>query len=329
MSTDRSRRQQGFTFVEMAVALGILTLLSLAVERTLTSAGDNERFLTATRRATERGQQLCYEVFRSVSSSRKLLQDDAVGQGYLDALDLTRHPLADGSRLPLIDEIGELGPDDPGVPMTGNILLFVEETDPIACVADGASGTIRYVDSYRFVCVYRTATTVLLLTAEPPACDLVVWRSVPYPSRAQLLAIDDADERRNVVLDLRDRHGHETVWSPGAPVASGFYALSALGVVATVPNAAAVVEEEPGRTTSGRLVAAFVQLAPTDDDSARRKAVFTRDAPEDWSPDGFEVKVAGASGSRKVWVHVVVESPAGGRRAAVHASTMIASTRDL
>ena len=103
--------------------------------------------------------------------------------------------MAADTRLPLIDEVGELGPDESGDPMTGNILLFVEESDPVPCVADGATGTIRYVDTYRFVCVYRSATDVSLVTGSPRAHDLVVWRSVPYPNRAQLLAIDDADER--------------------------------------------------------------------------------------------------------------------------------------
>jgi len=329
MSTGRSHLQRGLTFVEVTVALSILALLALAVERTLTTATNSERYLTAIRRATERGQQVCYEVFRTVSASRKLFQDDVIGQGYLNALDLSRLPLASDSRLPLIDDRGELGPDAIGSPMTGNVLLFVEESDALPCVSDGAMGKIRYIDTYRFVCVYRNETDTSLVAGAADAHDLVVWRSVAYPNRAQLLAIEDADELRDVVVDLHDRYDHDTAWDPGAPIGAAFYPLTALGILSstalTVPN----VEEEVDLSTFGRLVLARVQLAATDPDSPTRKGVFSADDPLIWAPDGFEIKIAGASGSRRVWIHLVVESPAGAGRLAVHPSTMIASARDL
>ena len=329
MSIGRSRLQRGFSFLEVTVALSILTLLALTVERTLTTARDSGQYLNAIRRATERGQQVCYEVFRTVSASRKLFQDDAVGRDYLDALDLSRLPLAPDSRLPLIDEIGELGPDAIGNPMTGNVLLFVEESDPLPCVADGATRKIRYIDTYRFVCVYRNATPVSLVVGQPTAHDLVVWRSVAYPSRAQLLAIDDADELRNVVVDLHDRYDLDTAWDPGVPVGAGFYALSTVGVLSLAAQALPLIEEESDLSVFGRLVPASGQLAQTDPLSQPRMGIFSVDDPGVWEPDGFEVKIVGASGSRRVWVHLVVESPAGAGRLAVHPSTMIASARDL
>ena len=329
MSTARSRVQRGFTFIEITVSLVVLTLLALAVERTLTTTKDSERYLTAIRRATESGQRVCYEVFKTVSTSRKLFQDDTLGRGYLDALDLSRLPLAPNSRLPLIDEVGELGPDTVGDPKTGNVLLFVEESDPAPCVSDGTTGKIRYIDTYHFVCVYRSATPTSLVTGAPDAHDLVLWRSVAYPNRAQLVAIEDADEQRNVVVDLHDRYGLDTAWDPGSPVEAGFYPLSPLGVLSAGADNLPEIAEEQDLTSSGRLVPARVQLAPTDPESARRMAVFSVDDPADWEPDGFEVKIAGASGSRRIWIHLVVESPASAGRVAVHRSTMIASARDL
>jgi len=330
MSTARRRAAlSGFTFLELTVALSILTLLALAVERTLTSASDNERYLTAVRRATERGQQACYEVFRAVSASRKLLQDDGFGNAYLNALDLSRLPPADDSRLPRIDETGELGPDVPGNPMTGNLLLFVEESDPAPAVADGTTGKLRYVDTYRFICVYRTQTDRVLVAGAPAAHDLVLWRSVPFPSYAQLVAIEDPDEQANVVSDLFDRFGYQRAWDAGAPVGSSFYALSTMGVISSSPQPDPTIDEDPDQTLAGRLVAENVQLAPTDVESQPRTPVFTVEEPTVWAPDGLEVKIAGASGSRKIWIHLVVESPASKGRVAVHASTMIASTRDL
>ena len=131
------------------------------------------------------------------------------------------------------------------------------------------------------------------------------------------------------MVDLHDRYTHDTAWDPGVPVGAGFYALSAVGALSGMAETAPVIDEEIDQSTFGRLVPASVQLAQTDPLSHPRKAVFSVDAPSDWEPDGFEVKIAGASGSRRVWIHLVVESPAGAGRAAVHPSTMIASTRDL
>ena len=48
-----------------------------------------------------------------------------------------------------------------------------------------------------------------------------------------------------------------------------------------------------------------------------------------WAPDGFEVKVVGSSGSRKVWTHLVIETQSSKGRLAAHTSTVITSTRDM
>ncbi len=56
-------------------------------------------------------------------------------------------------------------------------------------MADPATGAVRYIDAYRFVCVYPSITTLVVVPEDGPALDLVVWRSVTYPSLPQLMAI--------------------------------------------------------------------------------------------------------------------------------------------
>lgn len=80
----------------------------------------------------------------------------------------------------------------------------------------------------------------------------------------------------------------------------------------------------------GRLVSADVRLAPTRNDSHTRRAVFSAEDPvTEWAPNGVEAKITGPSGSRKVWLGLVVESQATKGRTAVHANTVIVSVRDL
>lgn len=326
----RAQCQRGFTLAEVAIAAGILALMALVVERTLTTTYDAERYLSAVRRVTERGQKVSSEVFDSVSASRKLFQAGTEGEDYLAALDANRDPLLSTARLPLIDEAGVLGPDDAGDPRTGSVLLFVRESDPAPCVADASTGRMRFIDTYRFVCIYPSQSPRRLVGDRPEtAVDLVIWRSIPYPNFAQIQAIGDADERAAVAADLYARYAHDLAWDPTSPVDSAFHALDAFGNVAAVATPGILIEEDLDVSSRGQLVYADIQLAPTDPQSYYQRAMFSMDDAADWEPGGFEVKIAGASGSRKVWMHVVVESQATRGRTAIHANTLIASTRDL
>jgi hypothetical protein len=329
-SGDLPRRsgEAGYTFLEIAVVLSLVGMLSLLAERTLTSTREADHRLEATRTALDRGQRVLFELREDVTASRRMFQDDPVGTAYRDALDLGAAPPLADSRLPRIDETGSLGPDAAGQGgLTGNVLLFVREGDSVGAVADPAARRIRRVDTYRFVCAYPTRTARLLVFGEPPAVDLVVWRSVAFPSRGQILAIADPDERRSVVADLFARFGHRHAWDAGAPVDAAFYALDATGGIDDAPTPDFVVAEDPAVSDGGCLVSARAQLARAREDVVTR-AVFAADDPQVWSPHGFEVKVAGLSGSRKVWMHLAVECPAG-RASCIERHAVIAAAKDL
>ena len=96
----RRRRQAGFTLVEAVFCLPIVVLLALVCEQTLYTLTDSERGTEAFRRATERGQRVSQEVFHLVGASRRLLPRDAVGAGYLAALDLGDRTLLAGAGCP-------------------------------------------------------------------------------------------------------------------------------------------------------------------------------------------------------------------------------------
>ncbi len=132
-----------------------------------------------------------------------------------------------------------------------------------------------------------------------------------------------------MVRDLADRQGLGHAWDPTEPVDSAFFAIDTLGTIAGAPTLGPTIDEDVDASGRGRFVYAGVQLSRTVPTEYIRRAVFTAVETPAWVPDGFEVKIAGASGSRKVWIHLVVAAPASRGRVAFHPSTMIASARDL
>lgn len=326
------RTESGFTMVEVSVSLCLVVIMALIVERTLDSTQKAEKYLSAVRRATERGHKLSYEVRELVTASRRIFFNDDDGRNYLDALQVGELTPLPGARLPVVDALGRLGPDEQGEPRTGNILFFVGETDATAAVADPDGPSYRYIDTYRFVACYpRLADRRVVVRDQnsPNAVDMVVWQSVEFPSYKQLMAIADEDERANVVIDLVDRFGVTMAWDPTETLENAFYDLDDQGNISAAPVAQPRIEEDPDESDGGRLVYANVQLAETDSGHAKRKALFTADDPSDWTPHGFEVKIAGPTGSRKVWLHLVVEVLADKGRVAVQPTTIIVSVKDM
>ena len=334
MSTDEARQsssQAGFTLLEMMVALIMFGVMASIVEHTLGSTQRAERQLSAVRRVTARCEKIAYEVLDEVNRSRKLFQGDTTGQDYLDALDLSRDPILTNARLPLFDEINPMGMDAAGDPRTGNILFFVREGEAVEAVADASSGLRRSIDLHRFVCVYPRETTRVLVSDSQmfPARDLVVWRSALYPSHAQLMAIEDTDERASVVRDLVDRYGCDYAWDANADVDAAFFELGSLGGIGASATTSLVIEEDVDASDRGRLVYADVQLARTAPTDFHRRSRFTADDVSTWVPDGFEVKIVGISGARKVWFRVTAESPATRHVVGVLGCEMTASPRDM
>lgn len=326
----KTRGMRGYTLLEISVVVALLTAMSLIIERTLTSTNRADAYLSALRRAKERSESTCYRVYEAVSASRRLFDNDDVGTGYLAALDLSRRPMAANSRLARVDELHPLGPDRPGDPRTGNVLLFVREVDPVVASADLTMYPQRFLDVYHFVCCYPEQTGRNLITDNQlRARDLVIWYSVPFPSYQQIVAVDDPNEQKKLLDVLRDTYGFDHAWDACCPVNQAFYRIDENGQLASTPTPDFLIAEHPGISEGGLLVHHDAQLARTDPDRRLRRGVFTADTTTQWVPDGFEVKITGHSGHRKVWIHTVVETQALRGETAVHASTLIASVRDL
>ncbi|MDF1700953.1 MAG: type II secretion system protein [Planctomycetota bacterium] len=326
----RLRRSGGYTLLEVIVVVILMSGMSLLLSEALRTTQQTDGFLAASARAAEKGQTTIYSITGLISESRHLYENDATGIAYLEACDLGHLPVAPGARLPVIDEGSELHADAIDTPYAGNMLLFVREVNASTCVADRRRGTERWIDTYRMVAVYPNIVARGLSLGSKQSRDLVIWRSVAYPSYRQILEIGDKKERESVVKDLRDRYGFTYAWDPSEDVEEAFYELRGNGSVSRHPQGRPSIEEDDLLSDGGLLVYGGARLAETSDDSATRRAVLAARTVDDWHPHGFEVKVSGTSGSRKVWLHTVVEAAApDGRRTAVQAHTTMAHVRDF
>jgi len=320
----------GFSTIEMLVSMALVASMAILVQMTLTTTNNAQHYIEAVQRVTERGHNLSYEIRDAVTSSRRLFFADAIGRGYREALDLSSAPPLPRSRMPIINEGARLGPDALDRPTTGNFLLFVGETDATSVVSDPANALMRHIDTYRFMAVYVHETTRRIVLADKKnALDLIEWQSVEYPNYLQIIGIQDEVERATVVSALVRKYGYSLAWDPSGSVDSSFYVMNERGEIASEPSRDVLIEEHPVESRGSRLVYANVQLARTNRLDARRKAVFTVEDASVWSPNGFEVKVVGRSGSRQVWINLVVEVQATGGHSAAHTSTMIMSVKDL
>ncbi len=326
----RSRRgARGFSILEALIVTFIVATITLVIERTVSSVTDTERTMRAIRNTSDRGQQAAYRLREVVSSSRNLFGNDTVGNGYLGKIGFGSLPLLPGSRLPKIDELKPLGPDVAGDPKTGNILLFARQADPVPAKAQASTKLMRQIDTYRLVCVYLTQSTKTVVAGGPAALDLVEWRSDAFPSYTQVQAITDSTQKKSVVADLYTRYGFDYLWDSTLPVSSAFFAIDGVGNVASTPTAVSTIPEDLNVSKRGRFVAGNMAVARTDATSAPRASVFTVDAPASWVPHGFECKICGVSGARKVWIRLTVEQQASKGRVPAQQTTVVATARDL
>jgi hypothetical protein len=326
----RPRRQAGYTFIEMAITVFILSGLSVMSAQSFSGVRDSTDTLASLRRAQHGTEELSYQIHGLVTSARKLYVRGTVGTGYLDALDFEDRRPSPGVRLPLPDELSPLGRDEADVPRTGNMLLLAAESDPVTCPADPATGAVRYVDIYRMIAVYPRESSRRVVVARPEkGLDLRIWASVPFPSHVQLLGIASPVERARVVAALRTVYGCRYAWNPDKPVAEAFFALDATGTMSAIPDAVPPIPEDDAVSPGGRLLYRQLQLARTEAASVQRKALLTSDAPEDWVPNGFEVKMVGTPNQRRVWFRLVVEAQNVTGRAVAYDTELIATLRDL
>lgn len=326
----------GLTLIEVMITLVVLGFLLLVVARSQMTVTDANTNLHGINKVALETQEAVALIHTDISMARKLLENDSLGNSYLAALGTGKYPVAPSTRLPVIGPLAEFDKDDPLAPLTGNCLLMAEEMAPHDTVHDPGSGDQTYrVNVIRLVAYYLTQNA-RPRDSQLSRFDLVRWESQAFADYTTLTAITDTTAREAVVASMTAPGVNiQYAWDILKPAGSAFYSLGS--DVSSSPESAFLVppstrpDREPraifglsnaciavnnGQTGESRIPKFAVELSPTSDPNG---VGF---------PHGFEVKIIGPSGARKVLVRVVADIQRG-QRVVRSASETKGTMRDL
>jgi hypothetical protein len=247
--------------------------------------------------------------------SRMLFQNDSRGNGYLNALDIpaSRAILAD-SRLPTIDATGEIDVDTSGEVWTGNSLLQARYLESLEANVDhdGDASTANidfWADRYRFQFYYLSQTNDRQVSPLNFAIDLMEFRSDVYADFFQLSGLDPtfrAEVGKALYAD-----GVRFAWDPGEVAGAAFYSLASDGTMTAVANHqinAHVVESVLPQLRGGRVSGTMSYSVGIQQDPpmSHKDDVSVYAVPNRLFPSGFEVKIIGPTGARKIWTRLML-----------------------
>jgi prepilin-type N-terminal cleavage/methylation domain-containing protein len=331
MTKTRTRRtartaQSGFSLVEITVVLaivsGLLIICYSMIEQTVRATMFNEShndLAIMTQRAVNLMQM-------EIVQSRAVFQEDAFGQAYRTALQIPAAvPRWPNTLLPMLQIDPTMAPDTgTGTDrFTGNSLLVVRQLEPLSVLYDddGNAGTPQVeflADRYRFEYFFLSPSAARSFSTSGFTLDLLQSTSVDFADYFQLSSLTTAQIQKIVPKIIAA--GTATAWNPGQPIATAFYALSGAtdgtfnaplrnATIAIVSTTTLFPGLRGGRI-SGRMdySLAFVPALPLNPYPLRMPiAVYAQpDASIPRFPAGFEVKVTGPAGSRKVMTRVLL-----------------------
>jgi prepilin-type N-terminal cleavage/methylation domain-containing protein len=319
--------QRGFSLIEMTVTLAIVSVLMIAVyamiEQTIRATLFNESHSDL----AVLSQKAVNGVQGELLQTRMVFQEDALGSSYRGALQLSpRYPVASDSLLPVFDTVTVINPDT-NTRFTGNSLLIVRQLEPLSITYDhdnnGSTPEIEFLaDLYRFEYIYLSQSSTPNFSGSGRSLDLVQSTSIDYADYFQLSAMGST-AIRSIATKLIAR-GLSRAWDPGQPLTSSFYTLSGAtdgtfdaALSNPVPRidlarAKTLMPGLRGGHIGGKMVysVAFNPASPASPYPLRIpiRVFAIADPNRPNFPSGFEVKVAGPSGSRQVMTRVVLMS---------------------
>jgi prepilin-type N-terminal cleavage/methylation domain-containing protein len=291
----KNRNRRGFTLLEVSVALVIGVSLTIVLGSVIDMTLRTQHQITLEDQSGSFGQKLLADIRRAAFSSRRIYSDDAEGQGFFAALD--NGPLSPvvGSRLPLVNRDGRLEPDGVSETDTGNSLMFAIETQP----EDVSVLGVGYrVDHVRFVAFYLTERDTKVVAARANKIDVVRFVSGVYADYSSIERITDTDDK-DAVIEALHANGVRYAWRSGYDVNSSFYALTATGSMASTPTGAFTIAADADHPM--RLLLEQKRISVAGNNDLHDVPLFAQsDVSFPLFPSGFEAKVVGPTGARKL-----------------------------
>lgn len=323
------RGASGMSLVEAMVSISILSFLLLVILQSTATVSDSTSALESFNLVLVETQKAVAQMHEDVATARKIFEDDALGKSYVKYVDYGKFPLVSSGLLPVIQPLGEFTQDVAGDRRTGNILLVVGEMSPYSFTAP-SNGKAYRISVFRLVCYYVSDHGIPIADGLS-RFDLARWESEAFADDIALSTITDATARSELVVDMVKNGGIHFAWDPTQPADAAFFKLDTDVSPSTAGAMLIPASAKVGRLPRGyygwRNAALATNNAIVNSEAAVPKFALS-DAAGLGFPHGFEVKVVGPSGARKIKVRVVAERMMK-RRIMRRASESIATMRDI
>ncbi len=326
-TTTGTRAESGMTLVEVMITLTVLAILMGVIARSQLTVSQANSTMAAANKVSLQTQEAVSHVHADISMARKMYEDDVLGRSYLARIQVVNISglgvlaIAPTSRLPTIEPLGEFNADAVASPRTGNCIFMAEEMAPHDTLA--SDGKTYRINIFRLVgyFVMRHGTPAALNLSR---FDLVRWESEAFADYTTLTAIGSVAARQEVVADLLATAKIDYAWDPIKNADQAFYVLST--DVSPTPDGTITIpasqhssarEDRRPKVYFRPYVAALASNNTLIGENAIPKFAVKIDATVDPAgvgfPHGFEVKIIGPSGARKVLVRLVAEISRGGQ----------------
>ncbi len=322
-----SKSQRGMSLMEIVMVLAVVSVLMIIVYKLLEDAMRASMFAESHNDMTIMTQRVVNRLQGEILQSRVAYQEDATGAAYRAALQLPALLRWTDTLLPVFQTETTLDPDvGNGVDRrAGNSLLIVRQLEPLSVMYDddGKPGTpdVEFLaDRYRFEYEYMVSNSGRSFGGTGFFVDLLESRSFEYADYFQLKSLTSAQMK--LVVPKLQAAKIARAWDPGQAIDNAFYdftpaAAGAFGAALNKPQIAiasttTLLPDMRGGRISGRMdySIAFTPTAPIKPFRIAHPMFFYAkpDTTYPKFPAGFEVKIAGPSGHRKVGLRLVLMS---------------------
>ena len=322
----RTHAQHGFSLAELTTVVAVVSILMLIVYATIDDAMKATMFAESHNDLTIMTQRVMNDLQSELLQSRLAFQDNADGNDYKGALQLPASVTVWSDTLLPVFQSGEVLTPDTGTGTsrrTGNSLLLVRQLEPLSVMYDddgnAATPDVEFLaDRYRFDYYYLASNSTRSFGGTGFYLDLLESRSGEYADYFQLASLSTS--AMTAIVPKVQAAGISSAWDPGQPLASAFYDLAPAAKGAfgsalakpTIPIArtTSLLPEMRGGRISGRMEysIAFVPDSPKKPFPLLHPiGVYAQPDPAfPKFPAGFEVKIAGPSGNRRVGMRLVL-----------------------
>lgn len=304
---------------EVMVVLALMSVVSLMFYQMYMGTVKSTMFIESKNDLAMFSQQSINELKLEIMQSRRVFQNDSLGNSYKSIYQIpSEFEILDGSRLPTAHPNGVIDADETGENYTGNMVLAVRERAAHEAVVDhdndSSTADVEFLaDLYSFQMFYLGKRTDRQLEPHDFYVDLRRLDSSRYADYFQLQGLD-ATYREAVATSLYNA-GIRLAWDPNEEAPDAFYSIGSDGSLSALGSNHVIrpeVNESMIRQLhGGRISGTMVYSVGVDSDSGGQEAtdpVSVLGIQSGHFPSGFEVKMIGPTGARKIFARLMLVS---------------------